>query len=214
MMGRHLMEKVQVRRVLDAEEKSAIQRCQQGDVEALGILISRYQSTALRLAFLLTGSQMLAEDILQEAFLAAYRAMPRFDLSRPFGPWLYRIVTNTARMHHRVKERHLTLSLDEALEQGVHLDASQEGLPGPEEHTERQEVREALGDILAALTTAQREAIVLRYYHEFTDREIAEIVGCRVAAARQRIYGGLHTLKKLISQRSPWLLDERFTSAS
>ena len=49
---------------------------------------------------------------------------------------------------------------------------------------------------------------MLRYYYGFTDQEIAEIVGCQVPAARQRLYGGLHALKKLLSRRSSWLLDE------
>src|SRR5215471_7811147 len=91
--------------VQETEDSIAIRRCQQGDVEALGILATRYQAGALRLAFLLTGDQMLTEDIVQEAFLAAYQALPRFNLARPFIPWFYRIVTNAARMRQRTQER-------------------------------------------------------------------------------------------------------------
>jgi RNA polymerase sigma-70 factor (ECF subfamily) len=193
--------------VLEAEDSVAIRRCQQGDIDALGILVARYQGSALRLAFLLTGSQTLAEDLVQEAFLAAYHALPRFNLAHPFAPWFYRIVTNSARMQHRASERHSAISLDAAPEAGAQADLRQDPAVGPEEQLERDEVRREVGVLLASLTSAQREVIVLRYYYGFSDQEIAEIVGCRVPAARQRLYGGLHALKRLLSQRSSWLLE-------
>jgi RNA polymerase sigma-70 factor (ECF subfamily) len=193
--------------VLQSEDSVAIRRCQQGDIDALGILVTRHQQSALRLAFLLTGSQMVAEDVVQEAFLAAYHALPRFNLAHPFAPWFYRIVTNTARMHRRTRDRHPAVSLDEAQENGAQLDLFHDPAVGPEERVEREEVRQEVEALLAALTSAQREVIVLRYYYGFSDQEIAEIVGCQVPAARQRLYGGLHALKRLLSQRSSWLLD-------
>jgi len=194
--------------VVDAEDSVAIKRCQQGDIDALGILVARYQQNALRLAFLLTGSQTLADDLVQEAFLAAYHALPRFNLARPFAPWFYRIVTNSARMRHRDSQRRPAISLDVALEDGAQKDLRQDPAAGPEEELERDELRREVGKLLAQLTSAQREVIVLRYYYGFTDQEIAEIVGCQVPAARQRLYGGLHALKKLLSRQSSWLLDE------
>jgi RNA polymerase sigma-70 factor (ECF subfamily) len=194
--------------VLQAEDSVAIRRCQQGDIDALGILVARYQLSALRLAFLLTGSPTLAEDLVQEAFLAAYHALPRFNLAQPFAPWFYRIVTNSARMRHRASERHPTLSLEAERVTGAMAELRPDPAVGPEEQLERAEVRREVGALLASLTSAQREVIVLRYYYGFSDQEIAEIVGCRVPAARQRLYGGLHALKKLLSQRSSWLLEE------
>jgi RNA polymerase sigma-70 factor (ECF subfamily) len=156
----------------------------------------------------LTGSQTLAEDVVQEAYLAVYHALPRFNVAQPFAPWFYRIVTNTARMHHRAYERRSAVSLDAALEDGVQGDLRQESEVEPEQQVERDELRREVAMLLAALTGAQREAIVLRYYYGFSDGEIAEIVGCQIPAARQRLYGGLHALKRLLSQRSSWLLDE------
>jgi RNA polymerase sigma-70 factor (ECF subfamily) len=203
--------------VVEAEDSVAIRRCQQGDIDALGILVARYQHSALRLAFLLIGSQTLAEDVVQEAFLAAHHGLPRFNLAQPFAPWFYRIVTNTARMHYRTRNRHAAVSLDTVLEDGADTNLRQDTTAGPEQHVERDELRREVGRLLAALTTAQREVIVLRYYYGYSDQEIAEIVGCRVPAARQRLYGGLHALKRLVSQRSSWLLDEipsRSTEAS
>jgi RNA polymerase sigma-70 factor (ECF subfamily) len=194
--------------MLEADDSVAIQRCQRGDIDALGILVARYQQNALRLAFLLTGSQALAEDVVQEAYLAAYQALPRFNLAQPFAPWFYRIVTNTARMRHRADERRPAISLDAALEDGAQGDLRQDTDMGPEQQVERDELRREVGMLLSALTTAQREAIVLRYYYGCSDVEIAEIVGCQVPAARQRLYGGLRALKRLVSRRSSWLLDE------
>jgi len=87
--------------VEDEAVTTAIRRCQAGDMGGLSVLLARYQRPAQHLALLLTGDHALAEDIVQDTFLQAYRAMGRFQVGRPFAPWLYRILTNIARHRHR-----------------------------------------------------------------------------------------------------------------
>src|SRR5262245_19325479 len=92
-------------------EADAIRRCQQGDIAGLGPLVACYQNPGVRLAYLLTGDHELADDIVQDSFLLAYRGIQRFRLGEPFAPWFYRIVTNTARQQRRYARHRREVSL-------------------------------------------------------------------------------------------------------
>jgi RNA polymerase sigma-70 factor, ECF subfamily len=207
--------------VSEMDDTSAITRCQQGDVEGLTVLMRRYEASALRLAHLLTGDPFLAEDIVQDSFIQAYHALPRFQMNRPFLPWFQQIVTNTTRMRLRAMRRRREISLSEfaSAEDGARKEpraasgplvtSAKDAETNPATQAEQSEERAAIGLALAALTEKQREAVVLRYYFAYSDQEIAAILGCSVNAARRRIYDGLGALQRVIRQRFPWLLSER-----
>lgn len=198
-------------------ERAAIQRCQQGDIGGLEPLIARYQVPALRLAYLLLGDRGAAEDVVQDSFLLAYRGIARFRLGQPFAAWLFRIVTNAARQQRRSARHRRETSLDglpaadaEQLA-GTHQprlvfagDAA--GAADPAALAERAEERAALLAALATLPQKQREAVVLRYYCDYSDRQIAVILGCRPGTARQRLHAGRASLQQTIQRRYPWLL--------
>lgn len=186
-------------------DDEAIRRCQRGDNRGMDALMARHQVTALRVAFLLLGDRAAAEDVVQEAFVQAWHALPRFRSQAPFLPWFMRIVTNAARMRQRSNMRHPTLSLDHLAPEA--RDALMNA-PGedPVMRAEAGETRDAIIHALAALTPVQREAVVLRYYGGYDATEIAQIVGCQPAAARQRIHDGLVALERIIDQRFPWLV--------
>ncbi|HEX8733369.1 MAG TPA: RNA polymerase sigma factor [Ktedonobacterales bacterium] len=196
-----------------ADETDAIRRCQQGDIAALGALVTHYQTPAVRLAYLLTGDQDLANDIAQDSFLLAWRGIRRFRLGEPFAPWFYRIVTNSARQQMRSARYRREVSLEalvsddpDARRLGVSLAATQASQADPEERAERAEAWAALLAALAALPQKQREAVVLRYYLGYTDRQAATILGCHVGAIQQRLHDGRASLQRAIRTRYPWLL--------
>ena len=196
-----------------ADESDAIRRCQQGDIAALGALVTHYQTPAVRLAYLLTGDQDLANDIAQDSFLLAWRGIRRFRLGEPFAPWFYRIVTNSARQQMRSARYRREVSLDalvsddpDARRLGVSLAATQASQADPEERAERAEAWAALLAALAALPQKQREAVVLRYYLGYPDKQAAMILGCRVGALQQRLHDGRASLQRAIRTRYPWLL--------
>lgn len=205
--------------VNETDDATAIARCQRGDVEGLAALIRRYEASALRLAYLLTGDRFLAEDIAQDSFLQAYHALPRFQAGHPFLPWFQQIVTNTARMRLRSARRRREVSLTslasdedgmrkDPLAASLEVEAKGDGV-NPVERAERMEDRAAIGQALAELTEKQREAVALRYYFAYSDQEIATILGCPVNTARHRVYDGLRALERVIRQRFPWLLSEQ-----
>jgi RNA polymerase sigma-70 factor, ECF subfamily len=206
--------------VSEMDDTDAIARCRRGDFEGLAALIRRYEASALRLAYLLTGDRFLAEDIVQDSFLQAYHALPRFQTGRSFLPWFQRIVANTTRMRLRSLRRRREVSLSQ-LAGGEESDGRKEPLAAPRPlaagdaatnpaaRAEQSDDRAAIGQALAMLTEKQREAVALRYYFAYSDQEIAEILGCPVNTARHRVYDGLHALERVIRQRFPWLLGER-----
>jgi len=194
-------------------EVDAIRRCQQGDIAGLGPLVACYQVPGVRLAYLLTGDRELADDIVQDSFLLAYRGIKRFRLGEPFAPWFYRIVTNSARQQRRYARHRREVSLEmlapeDAVEQrllATEQSADAESAD-PAVHAEWAEARAALLSALATLPHRQREAVVLRYYFDYSDQQIAGILDCRVGTVHQRLHAGRASLQQAIRLRSSWLL--------
>ena len=83
------------------EDASLIRLAQGGDREAYDRLVRRYLPRAYTVAFRVSGNRQDAEDLVQDGFMSAYRSIDRFEVGRPFGPWLYRIITNAAVSHLR-----------------------------------------------------------------------------------------------------------------
>jgi RNA polymerase sigma-70 factor (ECF subfamily) len=158
-------------RVGEAALVRAAQRGSQGAVEEL---FSRHWRGAYRAALLVTGDRAAAEDIAQEAFLAALRALPRFDVRRPLRPWLHRIVVNRA----------IDWSRARAHRGEVPQDAAPDAARGDAQPA-------AFGeDIMAALL----ELIVLRYVLDFTPGEIAAALDLPRGTVNSRLRRGLDVL--------------------
>jgi RNA polymerase sigma-70 factor (ECF subfamily) len=159
-------------------ERAWIRGAQQGSVADLELLFREHWPRALRAARLVTGDAAAAEDIAQEAFLAAVRNLDRFDRRRPFGPWLHRIVVNRAIDWTRARR------LRAEVELGDYLPAQPAPEPG--------------GDALARigdLPPEHRAVVVLRYVLEYTPGEIAELLDLPRGTVNSRLRRGLDRMK-------------------
>ena len=163
-----------------SDERAWIRGAQEGSVADLERLFREHWPRAYRAAQLVTGDAAAAEDIAQEAFLAAVRNLDRFDRRRPFAPWLHRIVVNRAIDWTRARKLRAEVQL------GDYLPA-----PGPPEPDST-----ALGRI-GELTPEQRAVVVLRYVLEYTPGEIAELLGVPRGTVNSRLRRGLDQLKEL-----------------
>ncbi|MDP1779334.1 MAG: sigma-70 family RNA polymerase sigma factor, partial [Anaerolineales bacterium] len=94
------------------DDLQAIQRLKDGDIGGLEYLVARYQSKAVRAAFLITHDETLAEDVVQDTFVRIYHRISHFDLSRPFEPYLLRSVVNAALNVAQKADRHLSMEGD------------------------------------------------------------------------------------------------------
>jgi RNA polymerase sigma-70 factor (ECF subfamily) len=163
------------------DERAWVRGAQAGSVSDLEALFRAHWPRAYRAAYLVVGDAAAAEDIAQEAFLAALRSLDRFDRRRPFGPWLHRIAVNRAIDWARARKLRAEAELTEAAA----------APPAPE----RLEA-EPLAARIAELSPEHRAVIVLRYLLEYTPGEIAELLDVPRGTVNSRLRRGLDALKE------------------
>ena len=156
-----------------------VARAQAGDVRAFEVLVARHQMVALRIAYPLVGSE--ASDVVQEAFLKAYRSLGRVRSGAPFRPWLLRIVANEASNARRSAGRRTGLVLR------VRDTGSDDEAPSPEEEALRHERRAELAAALARLGERDRLVLAYRWFAELSESEMAEAMGCRAGTVKSRL---------------------------
>ena len=164
-----------------------VRRAQGGSGEAAAALFARHWPQARRAALAVTGSDAAADDVAQDAFERAFAGLSRFDASRPFGPWLHRIVVNRAIDLAR-RDRRL-----------VHLDrAPQEALAVWEADTSADP---AVLEALAGLSPERRAVIVLRHLLDYRPPEIAEILGIPLGTVNSRLGRALDEMRDRLGER-------------
>jgi RNA polymerase sigma-70 factor, ECF subfamily len=176
------------------EERAWIRGAQSGSASALEALFREHWPRAYRAAYLVVHDGAAAEDIAQEAFLAAVRNLDRFDRRRPFAPWLHRIVVNRAidwaraRALRRETSEQLFAELDEDTEENV-----QAGNP----------LADDIAGGLRSLSPEHRAVIVLRYLLDYTPGEIAELLELPRGTVHSRLRRGLDHLEEILDRRRP-----------
>jgi RNA polymerase sigma-70 factor (ECF subfamily) len=165
-------------------------RAARGDADAFGELIERYAAVARRLARAAVGDD--GDDAAQDGFLAAWQNIGRYDPSRPFGPWLLRIVVNRARDLGRRRRVRQTEELPP--------DRAGNG-PTPERETDRALLREKLAEALARLPERQRIAITMFDAEGYPHAEIAEVLGVPEGTVRSDVF---HARRALREALAPW----------
>ncbi len=179
------------------DDLQAIQRLKEGDIGGLEILVARYQEKAVRVAFLITQDQALAEDVVQETFLRLYQRIRQFDSTRPFEPYLLRSMVNAALNASRRSPRHLSLDSDpEAVE---HLLAQAASV---ESEVEYRRLKEEILQALSRLEPRQRAVIVQRYYLGMSEKEIATALGAPLGTVKWLLSAARSKLRR-------WLAAER-----
>jgi RNA polymerase sigma-70 factor, ECF subfamily len=165
-------------------ERRLVRAAQRGSSDAIETLFRAHWARAHRAAYLIAQDASAAEDIAQEAFLAAVRALDRFDLRRPFAPWLHRIVVNRAIDLVRARSLRAEVAGNGGRDESPELAASERA----------EELTDQTSAAIAALPADQRAAVVMRYLLEFTPGEIAEILGLPRGTVNSRLRRGLDSL--------------------
>jgi RNA polymerase sigma-70 factor (ECF subfamily) len=170
------------------QERRLVREVQSGSAAALAELFRREWPRAYRAAYLVVHDAAAAEDIAQEAFLAAVRAIDRFDRRRPFGPWMHRIVVNRA--IDVTRARALRREVDAA---AVH---SAEAAPDPPSSPLPDDVVIALGE----LSPEHRAVVVLRFVFDYTPGEIARALDMPRGTVNSRLRRALDRLGEVIER--------------
>jgi RNA polymerase sigma-70 factor, ECF subfamily len=170
------------------DERAWVRGARAGSVSDLEALFKLHWPRAYRAAYLVCHDGSAAEDIAQEAFLAAVRALDRFDRRRPFGPWLHRIVVNRAIDWARAQALRREVELHDTAA------TAETALPSGNSHT--------LASALASLPPEQRAVIVLRHLLDYTPGEIAEVLELPRGTVNSRLRRGLDELGERVREEA------------
>lgn len=172
-------------------------RAAAGDGDAFGTLVSRYAPAARRVARAVVANPDDADDAAQDGFLLAWRAVDRFDPTRPFGPWLMRIVMNAARDLRRRRTVRRTDPLPAGDIAGG-LAAVAAGA-GPDRETARTLFRERLAEALGSLAERQRLAVTLFDVEGYGHAEIAAMLGVAEGTVRSDVFHARRALRRALA---------------
>ncbi len=188
-------------------EKDWVLQAQHGSDEAFTRLVEAYQTHVYNLCYRMLGEPQAAEDASQETFLRAYQHLHRYDQKRPFATWLLSIAAHYCidRMRRR---KFLMNSLDESEEQGG-FELPDPEAPNPESEIVHSEQRERMQTVLLQLDSVDRAAVVLRYWHDSSEVEIAETLNLTVSAVKSRLHRARRQLAGLWQQGAQSTRHER-----
>jgi RNA polymerase sigma-70 factor (ECF subfamily) len=172
-----------------ARDAELIRRVRAGDTGAFDVLIAAYMRPAFQMAYRVVGHREDAEDLLQESFLAAYQYLDSFDVARPFGPWLNRIVLNRGANLRRSRTRRQTEPETEAVS----------AAPSALEESTRTEARELLNRALATLSERQRLIVTLFDVDGLTSTEIGERLELAPGTVRWHLHEARRVLRGALS---------------
>jgi RNA polymerase sigma-70 factor (ECF subfamily) len=170
------------------DDRAAVAACQRGDRQAFDQLVGRYQRDVYRLCFRYVNNHQDANDLAQEAFLKAFKAIGRFRGDSAFSTWLYRIAVNTC-LSFRASRKPEGDDLSDSLP-----DVRPGALDGVIDRERSRRVRDAV----ARLPAKQKATVILKVYQEMSHEEVARAMGSSVGTVKANLFHALANLRKLL----------------
>jgi RNA polymerase sigma-70 factor (ECF subfamily) len=181
-------------------------QAQNGDEEAFTRLVETYQTPVYNLCYRMLGEPEAAEDAAQETFLKTYQNLSRYDRERSFATWLLSIAA-----HHCIdrlrRRRFVSVSIDEDEEGQMEL--PDRSAPDPEGETERRQEKNRLHRLLQSLDPTDRAAVVMRYWQDCSEIEIARALKLTVPAVKSRLHRARKALAELWKEEPPLIHAKR-----
>ena len=184
------------------DESQLVERARRGDLSAYDELVQAHQAAAFRAAYLLTGNAADAQDAAQEAFIRAFDALGRFDASRPFRPWLLRIATNAALNRLKASRRRQAMA-----ERYGAKTLQNDHSPAIEASVIQRERGRRVQQAVGLLKPGDRQLIVLRYFLELSEAELARTFDVAAGTIKSRLHRALARLRDTIRAHDPELLE-------
>jgi RNA polymerase sigma-70 factor (ECF subfamily) len=198
---------VEVRSVTTERERDQllVERVQAGDRQAFDLLVAKYQRRLMRLILRLIHDRAEAEDVVQDTFIKAFRALRHFRNDSAFYSWLYRIGINTAKTYLNVQRRREPIATEADLKQGENFyeAVSLHDINTPESVLASKQIARTVNATVDALPLELRTTILLREIDGLSYEEIAEVMLCPIGTVRSRIFRA----RELIAKKLKPLLD-------
>lgn len=183
-----------IRNMNEARPSRLISECIAGNDEAITMLVRQYETGVFRLALSIIGDQAEANEITQETFIAALRALPSYQEKQSLKAWLYKIALNQSRSH--LRKRKVLERLRTTLTSIFQVEAQKQALP--EESAVQSEQEAAIWDSLNQLDERYRTIVILRYFHELSIAEISEILSVNEGTIHSRLYSAREKLRNAL----------------
>ena len=179
-------------------DQELVERAQQGDTKAFEILVAKYNRRLGRLLSRFIKDEHEVNDVVQESFIKAYRALPNFRGESAFYTWLYRIGINTAKNFLATSGKRLVIQADVANDEGDILDVTEQvaDYHTPEAEMVNREILETVEAAVSRLPEDLRKAITLREMEGLSYEEIAQIMDCPIGTVRSRIFRAREVIAK------------------
>jgi len=182
-------------------DEELVEKSIAGDLDSFNQLVQRWERPIYALAYRTIGREEDARDVVQEAFLRAFRALPGFKGQAKFSSWLYRITLNLCRDWMRRERRTPELQAPEGVDV-IELAAEQGPVESVEDLVSRRDMGRRVARAMEALSEEQRTAIVLKEYEGLTFQEISDLLGVPLSTVKTRLYQGLHVLRRELEREA------------
>jgi len=175
--------------VLEQKDEVLVTRVIEGDISAFGKLVDKYKKKVYYIAYQMTGSRSDADDIAQETFIKAYKALSNFKGEAGFYTWLYRILMNCC-MDQLRKRTRIEYKPDDLLELDVDsIERTKSAqIHSPLREAEAHELRDAVTEALESLPAKHRMVLVLHEFDGMAHQDIAQVLGCSEGTVRSRLH--------------------------
>lgn len=184
---------------MEVTDAAVVAQVLAGDKEAFRLLVDRHSRSIFHVTFRMTGNQQDAEELVQETFLRAYKALARFELRSNFSTWLYRIAVNRTLDFLSVKKmqnKDTYQIVDEPdPEEGRQIQLAAEG-PGPERMVLSSEMKNKVAQSMSLLTPVERIAFTMRHMEGRSIEEIGETLKLNTSAAKNSVFRAVKKLRQ------------------
>ena len=174
---------------MQGSDREVVAQVQQGDRDAFRILVERHSPGVFRLAFRMVRNETEAEDLVQESFIKAYKAIAAFDGRSSFTTWLYRITSNCALDYLRARRKPVVVA---------DLPEMRDGRPGPERAVMSGQMTDRLATAMEELSEQERAAFVLRHFENWSIAEISASLNLRENATKHSIFRAVRKLREAL----------------
>jgi len=181
------------------DEKTWVIQAQQGSDEAFTQIVETYQKPVYNLCYRMLGEATAAEDAAQETFLRVYQNLHRYDVSRAFGTWILSIAAHYCIDLLR-KKKFKMFSMDAENDDGMTFELPDASAPDPEAESVKRELHARLHILLKDLDDTDRAAVIMRYWHDFSEKEIAQSLDLTVSAVKSRLHRSRRALAGMWSE--------------
>ena len=182
---------------MEANDAAVVAQVLAGEGDAYRVLVERHSRSVFRLAFLMTGNEQDAEDVVQETFLRAYKQLARYESRASFGTWLYRIAANYSLDLIRARKTRAAVKVED--EDGVdrRLDVATTDA-GPDRLLFSRDIAQRIEAALETLSQQERTAFILRHYEGQSIEEIGGTLGLGTNATKHSIFRAVQKLRRIL----------------